>query len=443
MAKTTAHATPEKSFFIRMITRDIDLDDCILDLLDNSIDGAKRVLQARGDLHDPGDRFAEFHVDITLEEERFEITDNCGGIRLEDARDYAFHFGRRRDEDREPEESIGIYGIGMKRAMFKIGRKILVVSSTEENAFEVQVDVEEWETNDEWTFPMETADPWEEEPGTQILIEDLNDGVGDDFGTTSFVNEFRRTIAQDYALFLQEGLTVQVNGTEVGAMRFELREGGQFRPAKISYEDGPVEIELAAGMAAPPPEDDSAEAQQELRDVERYGWFVLCNDRVVLAGDKTDKTIWGDSNFNRWHPQYNGFMGIAHFRSDEPGELPWTTTKRNVDETDPRYRRAVAKMKDLTTPFIEYTNARKDALDEAKELEEDTQARDVEEIEEREQMVVPQIDTGPRIEMANIHYRKPKSLVRKVGEALGNRNMAYKRVGIATFEYFCEREVEE
>lgn len=426
-----------------MLTRDIALDDCILDLLDNSIDGAKRTLQSRDGDQEQDDRFADFSVDIQLGEDRFEISDNCGGIRLEDARDYAFHFGRNPDVDREPRESIGIYGIGMKRAMFKIGRKIFVLSSTEENAFEVIVDVDEWEQEKDWHFPMKVKDPWEEHPGTQILIEDLNDGVGDAFVDQSFTNKLGATIARDYAVFLQEGLEVQVNDTQIDPIRFEMREGGDFKPARVQYDDGPVSVELTAGMTAPPPEDDSAEGQADIKDVDRYGWYVLCNDRVVLAGDKTDRTVWGDDGFPRWHTQYYGFLGIVHFRSDDPGLLPWTTTKRGVDESDPRYLKAVTRMKELTEPFIEYTNARKDSLEKAKELEADTDARDVNDVEEREEMKLPEIERKPRVRMANVHYRKPVADIEKAAEALGNKSMTYKRVGVSTFEYFFEREVED
>ena len=35
-------ASPVKSFFIEMLTRDIDLVDAILDLLDNCVDGILR-----------------------------------------------------------------------------------------------------------------------------------------------------------------------------------------------------------------------------------------------------------------------------------------------------------------------------------------------------------------------------------------------------------------
>lgn len=42
-----AQATPTKQFFVSMLTRDISLDDAILDLLDNCLDGAMRVARRR------------------------------------------------------------------------------------------------------------------------------------------------------------------------------------------------------------------------------------------------------------------------------------------------------------------------------------------------------------------------------------------------------------
>lgn len=37
-----AQASPTKQFFVSMLTRDISLDDAILDLIDNCLDGAMR-----------------------------------------------------------------------------------------------------------------------------------------------------------------------------------------------------------------------------------------------------------------------------------------------------------------------------------------------------------------------------------------------------------------
>ena len=39
MTEEYASAYPRKNFFIQMFTKDISLEDCILDLIDNSIDG--------------------------------------------------------------------------------------------------------------------------------------------------------------------------------------------------------------------------------------------------------------------------------------------------------------------------------------------------------------------------------------------------------------------
>jgi hypothetical protein len=39
---------PQKRFFVSMLTRDIDLDDAILDLIDNSVDGVMRQTKGAG-----------------------------------------------------------------------------------------------------------------------------------------------------------------------------------------------------------------------------------------------------------------------------------------------------------------------------------------------------------------------------------------------------------
>ena len=39
MPPILANAFPRKSFFVQMFTKDISLEDCVLDLIDNSIDG--------------------------------------------------------------------------------------------------------------------------------------------------------------------------------------------------------------------------------------------------------------------------------------------------------------------------------------------------------------------------------------------------------------------
>jgi hypothetical protein len=134
--KASAH--PHKEFFLHMITKDIALDACLLDLIDNAVDGATRVLGANWK---KDKAYAPYKISLTFNAKEFAISDNCGGIAYEDARDYAFRFGRDPNQGPDTKHGIGLYGIGMKRALFKIGRKIEVLSSTNNEGFEVDINV--------------------------------------------------------------------------------------------------------------------------------------------------------------------------------------------------------------------------------------------------------------------------------------------------------------
>lgn len=81
-------ASPTKQFFVSMLTRDVSLADAILDLLNNCLNDALRL--AHGDDVD----YARHSMKIELVADHFSMEDNCGGIPLKVARNYAFKTGR-------------------------------------------------------------------------------------------------------------------------------------------------------------------------------------------------------------------------------------------------------------------------------------------------------------------------------------------------------------
>ena len=95
-----ANANPERRFFVDLITRDISLEDAILDLIDNAIDSLVRTRKINL-YHDvvnattPKRNNGLGEIKIRLSAKQFEIEDNCGGIRFESARDDIFRFGHR------------------------------------------------------------------------------------------------------------------------------------------------------------------------------------------------------------------------------------------------------------------------------------------------------------------------------------------------------------
>ena len=289
-----AHGAPTKDFFVRTITRDIALVDCILDLLDNSIDGARRTTKARVE-SGASPSLSEYRATIRLGNDAFEIADNCGGISLKDAVDYAFHFGRREDAPADVDGVIGLYGIGMKRAIFKMGVAACVVSTPRDDtgAFAVHVDVDEWKAREnDWDFNIEPV-PTETDPGTRVIISKLHPQVSAVFSDPTFANELVRTIARDYAFVLKAGFRVAVNDIEVPDYSYSLKQSAEITPAVVEHDDGGVKVRIVADLIQELSDDVPDESASS-----GYGALlvdIILNERVIVAGDKTDSTARGQS----------------------------------------------------------------------------------------------------------------------------------------------------
>lgn len=354
-----AQASPTKQFFVSMLTRDISLDDAILDLLDNCLDGALRL--AKGEKVD----YSKHFVKIELTGERFSMADNCGGIPRDTAIKYAFKMGREIDEKRDSDtETIGMYGVGMKRAIFKMGREALVRTRHQEDSFEVPITSEWLEAKDWDPLPInEPTDAVEKlpEPGTTITVGKLYEGVARHFGNEGFENRVRTAISEHFTMFLQWGLRVELNGKPVLPVRVEVlvseREDG---PAPFVFRktiEGVV-VSIAVGRNSSRglgDEDEEDAGFERDHSSATAGWTVLCNDRAVIVGDKSRLTGWGDG-IPLYHPQFAIVTGIIEFRSKEAGKLPVTTTKRALDTSSNVWLESLVKMKEGMRVWIDYTN---------------------------------------------------------------------------------------
>ncbi|MFD2113256.1 ATP-binding protein [Thiorhodococcus fuscus] len=441
-----AAASPTKAFFVRMITRDITLEDCIFDLIDNSIDGAWKTEGSPPMTLEPHEGLSKYDIRIEADPNKFSILDNCGGMSLDQAVEYAFSFGRK-IADHADGYSIGVYGIGMKRAVFKLGNKIRIRSTYRDehggrHSFAVPIVVSKWIENDEppWDFDIDDDEPLEND-GVEILVEDLNSGASEAFRNPSFLENLKRMIARDYSLHMSGGLKVALNGESIRARPIELRKSDEFSPMRMSYEEQidaskKVTVEIIGGMAALP-YDDNEPPEDRSRDRERIsGWYIACNGRIVLAADKTDVSGWGSDDLPSWHGQYTGFLGIVLFTSEDAESLPLTTTKRSVDRTSVVYRRALRPhMRDVSRAWIDYTNWRKQDLAEAKKKEAETRSIPIHQIQAQSSTKLPNLTVKPRQKMANVNYSVSRERMKELARELGNINMSYKDVGLRSFDY--------
>jgi hypothetical protein len=197
--------------------------------------------------------------------------------------------------------------------------------------------------------------------GVAIEISELTSATVSAFASPAFMQNLRRTISRDYSLHLNKGLRITLNGEAISGWVIELRQGGDFAPIRLQYDenvgDDVVKVEIIAGMAAPPPE--SGDPDEEDEGDKRFGWYVVCNGRIVLAADKTQVSGWGTDSWPQWHRQYSGFVGLVLFSAANAAALPMTTTKRSVDQSSEVYRRARPHMRDASRSWINYTNTRK------------------------------------------------------------------------------------
>ena len=364
-----ARASPTKDFFVRMLTRDIELGDAILDLLDNCLDG---ILRTAGDDRDEERPYEGYRAVLEMSPEEFSIEDNCGGIPMETAQSYAFAMGRPQDAPADGAATIGMYGIGMKRAIFKLGTNALVESRFgEEDGFWVEF-TPDWMGTDSWE-PLPVYGLAEEQRpqvrGTKISVLELGEEARSYFRDPQRIEEFRVAVARHYALIIAKGFQVVINSPDqpdagpIEPQSFELlKSEGEWsepglHPFALEGRIGGVAVEIYAGLYRPLLSQREIESEEEGRgSSDDAGWTVACNDRVVIWKDKTRLTGWGEALVPNYHGQFIPITGIVLLRAEDPRLLPLTTTKRGIDAASNVYSEVKDLMRTATKSFTTFTN---------------------------------------------------------------------------------------
>lgn len=357
-----AEAFPAKRFFVDMLVRDIELHDAILDLLDNCVDGAMRSCE-NGNVKDPLKPYNGFSAWIEFDRDRFQIKDNCGGIPIDLAEKYAFRMGRADAERDKDLATVGVYGIGMKRAVFKLGKNTEIRSETREGGFSVSISPQWLESDTDWELPILDGKTGLDEFGTQIVVTQLRDGIPRVFSDeTDFERTLKTAISAYYGYIIEKGFTVFVNNEQVQPVKvsliaddFETKEG--ITPYVYEGNIDGVSIVVTVGLyRGLPSEAEEDAALQGRPSTERAGWTIVCNDRVVLFADKTRVTGWGEATIPQYHTQFISIAGTVVLKSNDARKLPLTTTKRGIDGNSELYLSVKEFMREGLKLFTDFTN---------------------------------------------------------------------------------------
>lgn len=432
-------ASPTKEFFVNMLVRDILLKQAIIELIDNSIDGARSMREEN--------QYFGLKISVTFDKDKFVIEDNCGGIPVDIAANYAFRFGRPKTVQSGNAATTGIFGIGMKRALFKIGNNFSIHSVTKTTEFRLDLNVKEWlaKDDDDWDFKFsfadENMDNSEENIGTKIEVTDLNPEIAGELSSEEFQKELIEHIQRRVGLDIAYGMMILVNGQRLTGNNILLIDNEEIRPIKEEYQDEEIFVKILSGIAP-------REGKQY--PPEKAGWYIYCNGRLVVAADKTSLTTWKDME-NRgsgivFHNNYAAFRGIVYFTSKYPEKLPWNTTKTGIDETSLVYLRAREKMleifkivKNILDDIRKNTDEKDDGIEETIAQMSGTEmtAENADKIKKNRTVNIEKV-TVSVIPKVTINYKKTKEEAEELKKVLGVKS--YREVGEKTFEYYKDAE---
>lgn len=453
MSEKLAKAYPRKHFFFEMFTRDISFEDCVLDLIDNSIDGLVRsrgIDIANTLLKKNGESARSLRkelpkIEVSYTDTEFKIVDECGGIDRRSALEDVFNFGHA---EGEAGGTLGVYGIGLKRAIFKIGNHFEMESKTAKEGFSVNLNVKEWSQKDDsledWKIPLAfiSGSGSKESAGTKITITNLRPEVKMRINDGTLAKKLHSIISQTYGLFLGRYVQVVLNGNLVEPFHIPIGESEQVHPAHDEFTEGEVVVKLFASLAE---RDQKGEWPGE-----PAGWYVLCNGRIVLAADKTELTGWGSQGSPAWHHgKHRGFIGVAFFQSSNALALPWTTTKRGLNRESPIYQNARNRMKGVARPIFSFLDSMfsKEMPEEATERQIASQVKSSSLAAVASQpleafRVVYTAQRPPKTSVS-VQYGAEIADVQRIKKHLNKLSWGANKIGKYTFDYFLKTECPE
>ncbi|TYQ28168.1 ATP-binding protein [Pseudanabaena sp. UWO310] len=431
----SVNASPTKELFISMLTKDLVLIDAIADLVDNCVDGAKRLRHSED--------YTGLFVHLEVTSEQFRIVDNCGGIDVTTAREHAFCFGRPSGMV-TTNHSIGNFGVGMKRALFKLGKFFSIESCTQNSRFSLEQNIEAWAVIKEWNFRFnnveENVQVNETDIGTRITVSDLYPGVSSELGLETFISRLKIKLQSIHQITMEKGFLIKLNNIQLDCSPPCLASSDTISPSYkekeiVNEHEQKVNVRMYAGLS--------------IRDPSKAGWSIYCNDRLILEADKSLITGWGKEADNPdYHNTYARFRGFVFFDSIKSDLLPWNTTKNNIDAELPLFREIRDDMILEMKPVMGFLKK----VAKEKRYQENNDPTPLEIIinsadflplkhfTKEQSFIYPSEtqteQTSPA--MSTIKYQMPLEDVKQVKEVLKVKTA--KEVGEKTFEYFMRME---
>ena len=439
---------PTKKLFIDILTRDIHIRDCILELLDNAVDS-----YTRNEIDEKRE------IRLNFDKNELSIFDNCGGIDKKKLQEEVFRFGTKDFLNNVP--TIGLYGIGLKRSIFKLGELIVFETDDGKDYCKLEIDVNDWlkkkdeEGNDIWDIELTETSTTRliigQKPYTKIKVKNLRYETKETF-IPKFETDLKETVKIYYSRYIQKDkIDFFVNNEKQRGFEIKVKTSDDFKPVRVEDEHEGIKITIFCWL------DLKEDMKRKEKEPGRQGWNVFMNERLVIFDDTSEDTGWtGERAFlPKFHSLYNDFMGVVFLNTNDPSKLPINTSKNGFNKEGKVYHHLLNLMVKVARPFIDFLSDKYDKQKEKIDEKIDELLKDISKDREEEKGIIetsiddskteyqstftpPEIVTRPVIPQTRISFYKPKRQVDIMKKVLGVRTNW--EVGEKTFDYFWESE---
>jgi hypothetical protein len=325
--------TPEKRLYLSVIS-EYDLLKAICELVDNAIDYSKK------------NRKTNLEISITIDQSRQSILieDNAGGV---PASELALLLSPGKTTNEISDNVIGYFGVGAKRAVVALAQDITIKTRFgRKETCKIHFDddwineVEEWELEYD-ILPKNIAG------GTTIIeLFKLRSPI-----TAEDLDQLKTHLAEVYGIFIEEGVKIQLNGTEITPALFtnNWTYAKGYEPTsfseKITVGDREIDVEIVCGLIDHPGDPDNS-----------YGIFFYCNDRLITKG-LTDFSVGFESG-KVGNPHYNISLTRTIVKlNGQSRDMPWNSSKSGIDIKHHIFQTLRSSIINVTTNYAKISRA--------------------------------------------------------------------------------------
>jgi hypothetical protein len=303
------NAVPSKRLY-RSIIADYGLNTAIAELIDNVIDSRRRRKFQR-----------EVVIDlyIDLEDQTIFLSDDAGGIKEVDLAKLVTPGASHNDGENS---TIGIFGVGSKRAAVALAREIRISTrfANEPKTYQIEYN-DEWLATEDWHIPYYEVESIKQNT-TSILLTRLRFAL-----SASDVTNLRDHISKTYAHFIdRKEVKIILNTDPVKPSFFNQwsypPEAEPHTFEKKFYPPNhtlPIIFRITSGLTY---ESGSIGGN--------YGVYIYCNDRLIESASKAAEFGFTSGVAGVPHPRMSNARIIVELVGGA-SQLPWNSSKTSLN----------------------------------------------------------------------------------------------------------------